>query len=126
MPCLVQNTSVTCLCRRVLAAAPEEDVQVELPEQFLEDLDAGQDALEAAQLGQALTACHDATANELYNSVTGERISFTELLLSDQFDLQAPTWQPGHVPVPVSISSQLVGLTPMSSSGPRIVTRGLA
>lgn len=45
------------MCRRILAAGgAEEEVQVELPEQFLEDLQEDE-ALQPGQLEQALTNC---------------------------------------------------------------------
>lgn len=105
-----------------------EEVQVELSQQFLEDLDDEEDAMEPAQLDQAFRNCQAAVNAQLQAAMVAGAVSFTDLLMADDVDLESPAWQPGYVHVSAPVTSQLVGLVPLStvpSGGPRVVTRGL-
>lgn len=81
--------------RRRTLAESQEEVQVELSQQFIDDLDTAEEsALEADQLAIALDSCAQFRLNA-EAAGTEEPVSFTDLLLSD-FDLGSTAWQPGH------------------------------
>lgn len=92
----------------------EEEVLEVLPDQLLEDLEAEGDPIDPDLLGEALTNCAQAE-EDISHAATYGYVSFTELLLSDEFDLDSPVWQPDYVHVPVPVSRHLLGLTPMDS-----------
>lgn len=102
-------------CRRTVSAMGEdEEVQEVLPDVLLEDLEAEGDPIDPDQLDEALTNCARSDAG-MSDAATSGYPSFTQLPLSDEFDLDSPVWQPDYVHVPVSVSRQLLGLTPMLS-----------
>ena len=94
--------------RRAMITEEEEEVIEVLPQQLLEDLDAEGDPIDADELEEALSKCAQARMAE----ITGG-ISFTQLLLADEFDVDSPVWQADYVHVPMSVSHDLLGLTPL-------------